>query len=67
VLAYDEAAARRYAQMHEDRRAAGRPLSVEDGMIAAICRVHGAGLATRNVKEFDDLGVNLINPWSAKR
>lgn len=67
VLAYHEAAARRYAQIHQDRRAAERPLSVEDGMIAAICLVHGATLATRNVKDFDELGITLIDPWSAKR
>ena len=37
VLPYDESAARRYAEMQESRRSAGAPLSVEDGMIAAIC------------------------------
>jgi predicted nucleic acid-binding protein len=64
VLAYDEAAARRYAEMQERRQAAGRPLSVEDGMIAAICAGHGARLATRNTKDFDDLGIHLADPWT---
>jgi len=44
---------------------AGRPLSVEDGMIAAICRVHGARLATRDVKDFAHLGPDAQDPWEA--
>lgn len=63
VLPYDERAARNYAKMHESRRRIGQPLSVEDGMIAAICRTNGAVLATRNVKDFHRLGVELIDPW----
>jgi predicted nucleic acid-binding protein len=63
VLTYDESAARCYAQLQELRRAAGHPLSVEDGMIAAICRVRGATLATRNTRDFEGLGVELLNPW----
>jgi predicted nucleic acid-binding protein len=66
VLAYDAAAARRYAEMQERRRTVGRPLSVEDGMIAAICARHGARLATRNVRDFHDLGIEVIDPWSGR-
>lgn len=64
VLPYDERAARRFAEMQESRHAAGRPLSVEDGMIAAICARHSARLATRNIADFDDLGIDLIDPWA---
>jgi predicted nucleic acid-binding protein len=63
VLPYDLGASRRYAAMQADRRSAGRPLSTEDGMIAAICAENEATLATRNVRDFDGLGVVLINPW----
>lgn len=63
VLPYDDPAARFYARLQESRRAAGQPLSVEDGMIAAVCRHRGARLATRNIKDFQGLGINLINPW----
>ena len=41
----------------------GRPLSVEDGMIAAICLTSNARLATRNTKDFVGLGIELIDPW----
>lgn len=63
VLPYDDAAARVYAELQDARRIAGRPLSVEDGMIAAICRHRKVQLATRNQKDFQDLGVGLLNPW----
>jgi predicted nucleic acid-binding protein len=65
VLPYDAAAAGRYAEMQERRRVLGRPLSVEDGMIAAICARHGARLATRNVRDFHGLDLEVIDPWSA--
>lgn len=64
VLPYDAAAAREYARMQEVRRAAGNPLSTEDGMIAAISAVRGATLATRNTADFGGLGVGLIDPWA---
>jgi predicted nucleic acid-binding protein len=64
VLAYDDAAARHYARLQESRRAAGRPLAVEDGMIAAICISRGTTLATRNTADFAGLGLDLIDPWS---
>jgi toxin FitB len=65
VLAYDEPAARQYAQLQESRRAAGRPLAVENGMIAAICIARGSTLATRNTADFVGLGLDLIDPWTS--
>jgi len=66
VLAYDELAARHYARLQEVRRATGRALAVEDGMMAATCLAHGAVLATRNTADFEGLGVDLIDPWAAE-
>ena len=63
VLAYDAGAAREYALVRSERRAAGHPISVEDAMIAAICRSNGAALATRNTKDFAGLSIPLIDPW----
>ncbi len=42
---------------------AGRPMSAPDGRIAAIARVHSAPLATRNVADFRETGVVLVDPW----
>ncbi len=47
------------------REAAGRPIALNDAQIAAICLVHGATLATRNVRDFDGLGLKLVNPFEA--
>lgn len=64
-LPYDDAAACAYAAMRELAQAQGRGLSVEDGMIAAVCAAHGACLATRNVADFDFLRIPTANPWEA--
>lgn len=63
ILDYDVRAARAYAVLQERRLGMGRPLSVEDGMIAAICLTSNARLATRNTKDFVGLGIELIDPW----
>jgi predicted nucleic acid-binding protein len=65
VLPYDVEAARAYAELRAARRQQGVALSVEDGMIAAICRVNSARLATRNVRDFEGLGLGIVDPWSA--
>jgi len=41
----------------------GRTLGVPDGLIAASAIEHGLTLVTRNVKDFESTGVQLINPW----
>ncbi|WP_062301056.1 type II toxin-antitoxin system VapC family toxin [Demequina subtropica] len=63
VLAFDDAAARCYAQILVAREQAGIPISTADAQIAAICRAHDAVCATRNVKEFVHTGIGLLNPW----
>ena len=46
------------------RIAALRPRGDIDGLIAATALVHDLILVTRNVKDFEDTTVSLINPWS---
>ena len=41
-----------------------RPTPVADGLIAATARVHGHTLVTRNIGDFQGLGVDLLNPFS---
>lgn len=45
------------------RESRGRPIGIPDAIIAATCLVHRAGLATRNIKDFEGLGIDLIDPW----
>ena len=66
VLPYDLSAAEAFAKVREMRDAVGRPVTIEDAMIAGICRDRGATLATRNVKDFEGVGVELVNPWEAE-
>lgn len=63
VLPFDAACAVEYAVVAAGRRARGRPISQFDALIAAICRVHGADLVTRNVNDFEDAGIHVVNPW----
>jgi len=64
VLPFDDVAADRYAHVLEARENAGAPISTADAQIAAICLVHRATCATRNVKDFVHTGVELVDPWS---
>jgi toxin FitB len=63
VLAFDQAAAAHYADIVVLRERIGRPVSAADAQIAAITRSHGAKLATRNVTDFADVSLDLVNPW----
>jgi predicted nucleic acid-binding protein len=63
VLPFDEMAAHEYAVLIAQRRRQGRPLPLFDAQIAAIARAHGATVATRNVKDFADCGIDIVNPW----
>lgn len=65
VLAFDRAAAAHYADIAARRDGAGRPIGLADGQIAAICRARGAALATRNVRDFENAGITVIDPWTA--
>jgi toxin FitB len=63
ILPFDQAAAGFYATLTVSRKAGGRPRPVFDAQIASICQARGADLATRNVKDFDHLGLTVVDPW----
>jgi toxin FitB len=64
VVAFDRPATVHYAAFMAARRSAGRPVAVTDAMIAATALAAGAEtLATRNVKDFEGSGLDLLNPW----
>lgn len=66
IIAFDAAAAPRYAEILAAREAAGRPIATGDAQIAAICRVQDAVCATRNAKDFLGTGIALIDPWTGE-
>jgi predicted nucleic acid-binding protein len=43
----------------------GLTLNAPDGLIAATALEHDLTIVTRNVKDFDQLGVAFFNPWDA--
>ncbi|MFQ8433775.1 type II toxin-antitoxin system VapC family toxin [Amaricoccus sp. W119] len=49
--------------MEWGRIAALRPRGDIDALIAATAIVHGLIVVTRNVKDFDDTGVVVLDPW----
>jgi predicted nucleic acid-binding protein len=65
VLEFTDSAPRLAGKLRAKRDGLGRPISIGDSMIAAICLVHGASLATRNVRDFEGLDLKLINPFEA--
>lgn len=64
ILPFNSPAARAYATIAAERRAAGRPIQPADCQIAAIARSLGASVATRDTRGFEGCGVDLINPWT---
>jgi predicted nucleic acid-binding protein len=64
ILPFDSAAAREFAGIAATRRRIGRPISEPDARIAAIARSRGASLATRDIADFADCGLELIDPWA---
>lgn len=63
ILTFEDRAAHAFSQIASSRRRQGKPISQSDAQIAAIARVHGATLATRNPYVFEGCGVRLVNPW----
>jgi predicted nucleic acid-binding protein len=63
VLPFDERASVRYADIVTGRERIGRPIGVADAQIAAICRDLGAMLATHNIPDFEETGIELVDPW----
>ena len=63
IQPFDADAAIWYATIVARRDRLGLPIDGFDAQIAAICRTRGATLATRNVKDFAETGIDVIDPW----
>jgi predicted nucleic acid-binding protein len=63
IFAFTEAAALAYGDIMSTALRQGRPMTAPDGMIAAIARINGGRLATRNLADFATTGLELISPW----
>ncbi|MGR3715980.1 MAG: type II toxin-antitoxin system VapC family toxin [Thermohalobaculum sp.] len=65
TLGFDSRAAESYGKLAAELRKAGRSIGMADIQIAAIARVHGFAVATRNTRHFTDCGIELIDPFTA--
>lgn len=63
ILPFGSHAAHAYAEIAAGRRRLGRPISQFDAQIAAIAYSTGAGVATRNVADFEECDLQVIDPW----
>ncbi|UVC10333.1 type II toxin-antitoxin system VapC family toxin [Rhizobium sp. TH2] len=63
IFGLTEDAAVAYGEIMSVAERQGRRMSVQDGMIAAIALVNRGKLATRNVRDFETTGLELISPW----
>ncbi|MDP1750847.1 MAG: type II toxin-antitoxin system VapC family toxin, partial [Reyranella sp.] len=63
VLPLDDVAAREAGRFRALRQAAGLGSQPSDMMIAGIVAAMGASLATRNVRDFTGLPVEVVDPW----
>jgi tRNA(fMet)-specific endonuclease VapC len=63
ILPVTQAVGDRWGTMSADRQLQGKPLAMADGLIAATAVEYELTLVTRNVKDFDGLGLTILNPW----
>ena len=63
ILPLERVEAEWAARLRAKAHLSGRVLHLGDALIAGTARAHGLSVATRNVKDFDGLDVNVANPW----
>ena len=66
ILVFDAEAAEEAASRAAERRAVGKTVDFRDIEIAGIVSARRATLATRNVRHFMDLGIELVDPWARR-
>ncbi len=64
TLDVDRAVASRWGRMRGNALRSGHPLALVDSLLAASALEHDLTVATRNVKDFAPMGVEVVNPWS---
>ncbi len=64
ILPLDRPAAESAARLRAQARRMGRPLDLGAALIAGIALSNAMTIATRNVRDFDNVGVAITNPWS---
>jgi predicted nucleic acid-binding protein len=63
ILPVNEPIAERWGILAGQCTLKGRQLKIADGLIAATALVHDLAIVTRNIRDFESLGIQIINPW----
>jgi toxin FitB len=64
ILAFESKASECFAEISATRKKIGKPISQADvHQIVAICLANNMVLATRNVDDFRDTQIDIVNPW----
>ena len=66
ILPLDRPAAESAALLRAEARRAGRTLDLGDALIAGIAKANDLSVVTRNVRDFDGLDIEIVNPWEAE-
>jgi predicted nucleic acid-binding protein len=64
ILPFDRDAAEEAASRAAERRAVGKPVDFRDIEIAGIVAARRGTLATRNARHFQELRIELVDPWA---
>jgi toxin FitB len=67
ILSFDTKAAEAFGQVRAGAQAVGNTIGFADGAIAAMAAAQGFALATRNVRDFRGVTVEVINPWDSAK
>ena len=63
ILDLDQVRAREAARIRAEAERAGRVVRIADSLIAGTARAGSLPLATRNIRDFTGLGIEVWNPW----
>src|SRR5580704_14481684 len=63
ILSIDAEVADRWGLLAADSKGQGKPIPVIDGLLAATALDHNLTIVSRNVSDFSNLPVAVVNPW----
>ena len=63
-ISWDLSSGLRWAQLLAELRTRGRSMPIKDSLIATTALVHGLTVATRNVRDFAEAAVDVVNPFA---
>ena len=65
IVPIDTAIADRWGLLSAEAKRSGKPLSIIDGLLAATALHHNLTVVSRNISDFANTHVPVLNPWEA--